>query len=248
MTAAAEVEQARLDSRLERYLAFDRVNRPYLEWQLAAFRPFIGRRVLEVGCGVGGVLDLLWPRERLFGIDVDPDVLECARRRFATRPEFGFARLDVGRLDPAQLETLRAERFDTLVSFNVFEHVEDDALALRALAGALVPGATLALLVPAHPWLYGPYDALDGHFRRYTRRSLDALLRAAGFRPRFVRHFNAVGAAGWFVQYKLLRRSIHSEGHFGLMNRLVPVLSRVERLVPPPFGLSLVALAHAPQA
>ena len=244
MTTAADTQQARLDSRLERYLAFDRVNRPYLDWQLDAFRPFLGRRVLEVGCGVGGVLDRLAPRERLFGIDIEAEVLDCARARFAARPEFGFAQLDVGRLDPAQLSALRAERFDTLVSFNVFEHVEDDAAALRALADVLAEGATLALLVPAHPALYGPYDALDGHFRRYTRRSLGALLRAAGCVPRFVRHFNAVGALGWFVQYKLLRRSIHSEGHFGLMNRLVPVLSRAERLVPPPFGLSLLALAH----
>ncbi len=49
MTTAADTQQARLDSRLERYLAFDRVNRPYLDWQLDAFRPFLGRRVLSAG-------------------------------------------------------------------------------------------------------------------------------------------------------------------------------------------------------
>lgn len=241
---AAAIRQARVDSRLERYLAFDRVSRPYLEWQLEAFRPFLGRRILEVGCGVGSVLALLAPRERLFGVDVEPEILAAAAARFRERPEFGFARLDAARLSAADLDALRAERFDTLVSLNVLEHIEDDAAALRAFARLLPAGGTLALLVPAHPALFGPYDALDGHHRRYSRAALGARVEAAGFELLALRYHNAVGALGWFVQYKLLRRTIHDEGHLGLMNRVVPLMRPLERRLPPPFGLSLIAVGR----
>jgi SAM-dependent methyltransferase len=238
------VRQARVDSRLERYLAFDRVSRPYLEWQLETFRPYLGRRVLEVGCGVGSVLELLGPRERLFGLDVDAEILAAAVARFRGRSEFGFACLDAAHLSAADLDRLRAERFDTLVSLNVLEHIEDDAAALRAFAALLPSGGTLALLVPAHPALYGPYDALDGHHRRYSRRALAARVEAAGFELVELRYHNAVGALGWLVQYKLLRRTIHGEGHIELMNRAVPLVRALERRLAPPFGLSVVAVGR----
>lgn len=240
----SDLDARRAASRVERYLAFDRLNRPYLEWQLAGLRPYLGARVLEIGCGVGSILELLTPRERLFGLDVEPDVLGAARARFSGDPSVGFAHVDAARFTPEDIERLRAERFDSIVSLNVLEHIEDDRAVLRACAEILPTNGTLALLVPAHPALYGRYDALDGHVRRYTRRDLGMKVRAAGFELLRCRHFNAVGALGWFVQYRLLRRQIHGEGSFGLMNRLLPVLRPLERLLPPPFGLSLVALGR----
>ncbi len=234
----------RLSSRLERYRHFDSVNRPYLEWQLSCFRPFLGRRVLEVGCGLGTNLELLAPRELSFGIDVDAAVLDFARARFAGRQDAGFALADIARLEEPLRQRLRDQAFDSIVCLNVLEHVLDDLAAARTLFELLAPGGTLALLVPAHAWLYGPYDALDGHHRRYSVRQVRALLEAAGFAVSWSHYFNAVGALGWWVQYKLLRRSIHGEGSFGLMNRLVPLMRRLERLLRPPFGLSVVALGR----
>jgi SAM-dependent methyltransferase len=235
-------DAALLSSRLQRYVLFDRVNRPYLDWQLEQFRPYLGRRVLEVGCGVGGIIDLLGPRELICGLDVEPEVLDYARGRFRGRPECRFELLDVTTAPPEKLADLQAQRFDSIVCINVLEHIEDDLGALRRMEGLLVPGGTLALLVPAHQWLYGPYDRLDGHFRRYSKSRLRTLLAQTGLQAVRLRYFNSVGALGWWVQYKLLRRTIHGEGQFGIMNRLVPVLRRVEKLIPPPFGLSLVGI------
>ena len=54
-------------------------------------------------------------------------------------------------------------------------------------------------------------------------------------------------AVGWWIQYRLLRRTIHRQGHFQIMNMLLPVLRRIEALRPPPFGLSLVAVLERPE-
>lgn len=231
-------------SRLERYVHLDRANLPYLAWQLDQFRPCLGRRVLEIGCGVGGILSLLGPRECIYGIDVDPEVLAYARERFRDRPECRFAVADLGALSEAQLALLEAQRFDTILCINVLEHVRDDIGALCTLERLLVPGGTLALLVPAHLALYGAYDRVDGHWRRYDKAYLRTILSHTRLRPLRLHYFNAVGALGWFVQYRWLRKTVHDQSHFGLMNRLLPILRPLESWLKPPFGLSLVAVCR----
>lgn len=233
-----------LDCRLDRYRIFDRVNQPYLRWQVAQFEPYLGQRVLEIGCGIGSILELLGPRELMKGLDVEPDILASTAERFAHRPECSFELLDITTADAASLARLHDDRFDTIVCINVLEHIRDDIGALQRMEDILAPGGVLALLVPAHLALYGPYDKLDGHYRRYGKAYLSTILRHTRLRPLRLRYFNAIGALGWWVQYRLLRCQIHGEGQFGIMNRLVPTMRLLESIVPPPLGLSLVAVCQ----
>jgi 2-polyprenyl-3-methyl-5-hydroxy-6-metoxy-1,4-benzoquinol methylase len=233
-----------LANRLARYVQLDRVNHPYLDWQLEQFRPWLGQRIFEVGCGVGGIVALLGQRERIVGFDVDPEVLDFARERFAERRECSFAVADVTKLSPAELDELAAERFDTVLCINALEHMQDDIAGLRAFERLLVPGGMLALLMPAHNVLYGNYDRLDGHWRRYDKRYLRTLLGHTRFSILRMHYFNAAGAIGWWLQYRVLKRQVHGESHLGRMSRLLPLVRPLEALVKPPFGLSLVAVCR----
>lgn len=233
-----------LNSRLERYVRFDEVNRPYLRWQLEQFRPYLGRRILEIGCGVGGIIELLDQRELVYGIDIDQEILAYAARRFVDRPECRFVAADMGNLSPQVLAELKAQRFDTVIAINVLEHVRDDIGALQDWERVLEPGGTLALLVPAHLWLYGSYDRVDGHYRRYSKSYLRTILGHTRFRVLAMHYFNAAGALGWWLQYRVLRRSIHGAAHLGAINRILPVMRAIEAWVRPPCGLSLVAVCQ----
>ena len=232
------------ENRRARYAQLDRVNHPYLAWQLEQFRPWLGQRILEVGCGVGGIVSQLGRRERIVGLDVDPEVLGHARERFTDWPECSFAVANVADFSDAELEELARERFDTILCINALEHMQDDIAGLRALERLLAPGGTLALLMPAHNALYGPYDQLDGHWRRYDKGYLRTLLSHTRLSLLDMHYFNAAGAVGWWVQYRLLKRRVHGESHFGFMNRLIPLMRPLEKLCRPPFGLSLVAVCR----
>lgn len=72
-------------------------------------------------------------------------------------------------------------RFDYLFSFDVLEHIQDDAGALHAWAAWLKPDGVLLLSVPARMKLWTAGDEWAGHFRRYERNQLIELLRASGF-------------------------------------------------------------------
>lgn len=232
-----------LSNRLKRYVLFDRENRPYLRWQMSQFLPHLGQRILEIGCGVGGIIDLLPGKELILGVDIDEEVLAYAAERHRARKECRFERLDFSALREDR-DRLASLRFDAIVCINLLEHIEDDVAALESMRSILIPGGILALLVPAHPALYGEYDATDGHFRRYTKRDLREKVRQAGFTPATLRYFNSVGAVGWWIKYKLLRSTIHGSTDLRLMNALLPILDPLERLVSPPFGLSLTSVAR----
>jgi SAM-dependent methyltransferase len=243
---SSEVEGTSADARLNRYKLFDEVNAPYMRWQLEQFKPFLGPRLLEVGCGVGSILAQLPPREFVMGVDIEHELVEFAGRRFSDRQRYAFAPLDISSLSTEHRTMLKCHRFDTVLCINVLEHVTDDTAALAAMADVVEPGGTVAVLVPAHPALYGQYDEMEGHFRRYSREDLRTLLTRSGLEVVRLHRFNFVGAAGWWFQYRLLRRRIHGQGHFRALQAALPVLRIVEARVKPPFGLSLVAVAKKP--
>ncbi|PXV61682.1 Methyltransferase domain-containing protein [Dyella jiangningensis] len=60
--------------------------------------------------------------------------------------------------------------------FDVIEHVEDDHGFIRELAEILKPGGMLFLTVPAYTWMWSDADVLAGHFRRYTKASIQKLV------------------------------------------------------------------------
>jgi len=244
MSEEVTSEAALLSSRVRRYVLFDRVNRPYQQWQVSRFLPHLGRRILEIGCGVGGIIDLLPQRDLVVGVDIDEEVLAYAAKRHRGRGECRFERMDLSAITGDELTRLSALRIDTILCMNLLEHIEDDLSALRTMRSILVPGGVIALLVPAHPSLYGAYDQADGHFRRYRKVELEDKLRRAGLLPGRLQHFNAVGAVGWWVKYKLVRSKIHGSTDFHLMNTLLPIVERLEGVLAPPFGLSLTTVAR----
>ncbi len=219
---------------LEALKGADRYNR----WLLERVSPAIGSRVLEVGFGSGTMSTLLADRELLVGIDVVESFVTELQRRFADRSNATFLCHDIS----TSIGDLDRYAFDSAVSFNVFEHIEDDASALSNVHRVLRPGGTIGLVVPAHPGLHGRFDDLIGHWRRYTVGDMRQKLEAAGFTMERLAYSNPVGAFGWLMQVKLLGRP--ELGATGLFDRMVPALSAVERYVRPPFGLSVVAIGR----
>lgn len=105
------------------------------------------------------------------------------------------------------LGELRVGNAAAAYSLNVFEHIEDDAGALRELAAWLRPGAPVFLLVPAGMELWTPMDDLVGHCRRYTPQSLRALGERAGLNWRTGGWFDRTGYAA--------TRLLQLKNHFG---------------------------------
>jgi SAM-dependent methyltransferase len=220
---------------LEQLAAAPRYNR----WMFDRLRPWVGRRVLEVGSGIGNLSAFLVDRERVVLTDTRPEYLERLRARFARHPHVAVSHLYL----PDDDSALNGERFDTVICLNVLEHVADDRASLRAMRALLAPGGRLVLLVPALPVLYGALDEALGHHRRYTVAKLRAGFSEAGLRPVHIEYFNVAGIPGWWLAGRVLRRRLIPARSLALFEALVP-LFRLERFVPWRLGQSLIAIGE----
>jgi SAM-dependent methyltransferase len=91
------------------------------------------------------------------------------------------------------IEAIASESLDLIYTFNVLEHIEDDAAVAGELARTLKPGGRLIVYVPAFAILWTAMDRKVGHFRRYRRPGLVALLAASGFRIVAADYVDSVG-------------------------------------------------------
>jgi SAM-dependent methyltransferase len=232
-------ESLTLTATLNQLAELDRYN----HWIYEQIAAAIGRRILEVGSGTGNITQFLCANgQEVMATDVVPSYRNELQRLFGAKPNVQVGKFDLDAQAPAEFI---ARPFDTVVCLNVLEHIEDDQFALAQMHRALAPGGKLALLVPAHRILYGEFDRAVGHFRRYEKRELAGKLKQAGFAVRQMKFFSLLATLPWLINGRFLKRDYLPAGQANLADRLVPLL-KLEKLIGPPCGLSLIAIAQKP--
>jgi SAM-dependent methyltransferase len=207
------------------------------DWVFSCLEPHLGDKVLEVGCGSGNFTVLVAASGRdVTGYDIHAPYVEIARSRLLAYP-----RARVSCADATQMQV--GDQYDTIMLLDVLEHIENDQAFLSHLRGALRPGGRLILKVPAYRWLFCKMDEAVGHYRRYDRTTLSAVLKAAGFDLVEHRPFNAPAIAGWFLNGKILGRTTPPAEQVAAFDRLVPAFRFVEQTGLLPFGVSLISVA-----
>ncbi|MFN7989513.1 MAG: bifunctional glycosyltransferase/class I SAM-dependent methyltransferase [Thermoanaerobaculia bacterium] len=215
---------------------------PYNAWLHARFDGALGKRILEVGSGVGNQTRFFADRERVVASDVEVHYVRELKQRFESAPNVrtGSFRFP---LAESEREELLREELDTVVCLNVLEHIEDDARTLRDFASILPKGGRLVLLVPALPALYGTLDVHLHHYRRYDREALTRLVAAAGFEVEKARFLNRPGVLGWWLNSRVLKRTVLPKGQLAVFRWMLPLL-KLEETAEPSFGMSLLVLAR----
>lgn len=142
---------------------------------------FAGKRVLDVGCGVGTIsLYLAVEGAQVTGIDISHRAINIADQ----------ARKDIGLKNAVFIHgevTSQPKRYDVITCFEVVEHVANDRAFVKKLYINLKPGGKLVLTTPSEKNLlyrlgfYTKFDQEVGHLRRYTQARLSAVLEKTGF-------------------------------------------------------------------
>lgn len=179
-------------------------------------KPFIKGNLLELGCGEGRGVELLAPlADSYVGIDKIKSIIDRLKEKY---PDFTF--MD-GVFPPFPFED---NSFDTIVTFQVIEHVKDDEGFIEEIHRVLKPGGQALITTPnikmtlsRNPW----------HEREYTGDELTALCK---------RYFDNVEMNGIAGDEKVLeyhernRRSVNKIMRFDvfdLQHRLPASLLRI---------------------
>jgi len=226
----AEEKTLRRMSRLSRYNA----------WLWEQVAPYAGRRILEVGAGVGNMTRYFLGREHVLVTELNPKYLERLRTTFADRPNVAVRSWDLNEGVP---EDLTEHGLDTVLCLNVLEHIEHDEEALSRFFQMLSSGGRVVLIVPALKSLYGETDKAIGHYRRYDKNEIVEKLQKAGFSVETTRFSNPIGIPGWYLNSCLLKRTSVPGFQARLNDFLVPLL-RLGKNLPLPWGMSLLAVGR----
>lgn len=204
-------------------------------------------RLLDVGCGTGGMLSLLRDFGHASGIDLSPEAVQLAQERHGAGVAVHVGGIPGGLPGPGSL--------DVVTAFDVVEHIEDDLAAVTALREVLVPGGFFVCTVPAFGFLWSEHDDLNHHKRRYTAPGLRALLEQADLEVVELSYFNTwlfpLVAGVRVARKRTGRRSGASDLALPppLVNRMLTAVFGSERALVGrgrklPFGVSLIAVAR----
>jgi SAM-dependent methyltransferase len=209
----------------------------YNKWILQMSRKYLGKNVLEVGAGIGNFTGLLSKDHKVTAVEINSDYLKYLNKNFKNVSS-GFGDIEKGRL------FFNKKQFDSIICFNVLEHIKDDLKALMNMYKLLVPGGHLIVIVPAHKLLFSDFDKNLGHFRRYNIAETQLKMKDAGFNIISIRYLNWVSAIGWFIFLKLTKNPVMPGREVKIFGLIGPFLLSIEKFITFPFGLSVYCVAQ----
>lgn len=212
-------------------------------WMADTIGPYVGKRVLEIGAGMGNLSrQLISGRRRYVATDLDREHMERLKARLAHRPALETQIMDAA--DPQCFTGLR-EQMDTVVCLNVVEHIKDDLGALKNIHSALEPNGRAIILVPEGQSIYGSLDEALGHHLRYSEELLHQRMTDAGFVVEQMLRFNRMSRPGWWLNGKVLNKTDISRFQLKNFDRLVWLWRRIDKYLPwrP---VSIIAIGRKP--
>ena len=225
----------------------------YQQWIINTIQPYLGKRILELGAGIGNMSRWFTSADRLILTEMDSELLKLLESRIQTwsieSHKMIVKPLD---LEKQTLDIFSSENIDTIVSFNVLEHIQNDLAVIEQgmelLRKSAAPGPKrMITFVPAHMWAYGVMDKAVGHHRRYTRDMFRQLHEKAAPDARLIlQPFNFTGLFGWFVNGRLLQKKSAGSGIINIFEKLCPFIQWMDRIVIKkmkiPLGQSLLVI------
>ncbi len=136
-------------------------------------RKYIQGDVLEVGAGMGSNTRLLCRSQYSKWLCLEPD----NELFHALEQSIDLNGITNCYARNGTVDILKNEQFfDSILYIDVLEHIRNDKEEVIKASQHLKANGNLVILGPAHQWLFTPFDAAIGHYRRYSKPTLKAVL------------------------------------------------------------------------
>ncbi|MGB9715441.1 MAG: class I SAM-dependent methyltransferase [Thermodesulfovibrionales bacterium] len=165
---------------------WDKVRGPEIgKHAIRMISPTEGKRILELGCGVGGNAPLIKDCKEYIGTELSEIALERARESFGKKPNFKFIPMDAMDLK------FDNNQFDIVIATEVIEHLPNAQKMLKESFRVLKPGGKLLISSPNRDSLhlrvnrmlgYADFKCSIDHVKEYSYSEMVNMLTNEGFR------------------------------------------------------------------
>ena len=137
---------------------FDKANL-WIKYVIFKIRKFLKDDVLEVGAGCGSfTLSYMKNFNSITLTDMDNNSYNLLKKNFINEKNVNVIKSQIKQID---------KKFNTILYFNILEHVKEDKLEIKTALEKLNNKGYLIILVPAHQKIYSKLDKAVGHYKRY---------------------------------------------------------------------------------
>jgi SAM-dependent methyltransferase len=201
-------------------------------------RSFLSGDILEVGAGIGAATAAFNDGTSQRWVCLEPDRVLAERIKPGLPPKSANCEVVVGdltNLDPQ-------DRFDCILYMDVLEHIKDDGAEVARAVRHLKPNGALAILSPALPWLFTPFDAAIGHYRRYSRNSLRSIAPPSLREAKCI-YLDSAGFLASLGNKLILRSPAPSAAQIRFWDRFMVPMSRIsDRVLGYSIGRSILVV------
>lgn len=207
----------------------------YNRWIYSLIQPYLGHRIIEIGCGTGNITEFFDDKYVVLATDIHDGYLKTAQTRLNFKSNITFEKVDLEK----GLQPLKQFKPETLICINVLEHVLNDFKIIQDGFRILEPGGKFLIFVPALQKIFGSMDISYGHFRRYSKKQLSNLFMKNGFEIQVCEYLNLIGVVGWWFNGQVLKRTIIPKIQMIIYDQMIRWMAPIGNKIPKPFGLSL---------
>ena len=131
----------------------------WIKYVNTKIKRFLKDDILEVGAGFGSFTKSYMKNFQSITLtDMDDNSFGLLKKNFKNDEKVNVVKSSVENIN---------KTFNTILYFNVLEHIEEDTLEIESALKKLNTGGYLIILVPAHQKMYSKLDKAVGHFKRY---------------------------------------------------------------------------------
>lgn len=215
------------------------------EYWFSKIQPYLGNSILEVGAGIGtNAVKILSQIRKI-------DSLTCIE------PDFNLANQIIPNILSAGLKSENvlvsskflsdcepSIKYDSILYIDVIEHIEDDRSEIELAIQFLKPRGTLIIVVPAHNFLFSPFDKSIGHFRRYNKKMLNGIL-PKNLEVVKLNYLDSMGMIASLANKMLLKQNYPTINQILLWDKkIVPLSKHIDRLTNYRIGKSLLFIGR----
>lgn len=201
--------------------------------------------ILDIGCGTGNNVAMWGKLGKAYGVDSSTDAVSFCKQR-------GLKNIFKGK---GEKTPFRDHMFACVTMLDVLEHIENESKVLQEIKRVLGKNGMLILTVPAFPILWSRWDEILHHKRRYTRKSLIAVLTKNNFEIEYISYqysFLFIPALIIRTVKSFLNKNKQYPSDFShsnvfinwLMMNLSLLESKIKKITPTPFGTTLLCVAR----
>lgn len=189
------------------------------------------QKVLDFGAGIGTLSEIF----RNKGFDVS--CIETNIEETNILQSKGFKVY-------SDINSFEDNSLDNVVTYNVYEHIENDKDILKQVYNKLKKDGKLFIFVPAFQKLYSKFDESLGHVRRYEQEDFFSLLQSANFKIKEWHYFDSIG-----YLTALMYKHINNKGNINkkqviIYDKIILPLSKIcDHYFDKKFGKNIYAIA-----